>query len=54
MIFGIKIADIVCGIVVFVIVAAALIATIKKRKSGGCNCGCSDCKSRCNKEKRKN
>lgn len=47
MIFGIKIADIIIGAAVLAIVVTALVVTIKKRKKGGCGCGCEGCSKSC-------
>ena len=45
-------ATIIIGVILLVFITLALKSVIKTRKSGGCSCGCSDCPSKCDMQKK--
>ena len=54
MILGIKIVDLLIGVIVLAMIVAAVMVLIKKRKNGDCNCGsdCGCCSKTCKKKKK--
>ena len=45
--------EIILTVVIVAAVAAALVFAVKKRKKGGCSCGCEGCAMSCEHRKKK-
>ena len=46
--------DILLILAVLAAAALAVRSIVKRRKSGGCSCGCSDCTASCGERKKQN